>query len=98
LRITTKLCQLSLDNVKSQPGIFTELLWIVRWRTRLHAVNHDHVGGAGGMKTSDTPSNPVDKINETKRIATDIDTSIPDFLKRKKGGQPKSETRDQNAV
>jgi hypothetical protein len=38
---------------------------------------------------SDTPSNLVGKINETKRIATDIDTSIPDFLKRKKGDQPK---------
>jgi hypothetical protein len=37
------------------------------------------------MKTSDTPSTPLGKINETNRIATDIDTSIPDFLKRKKG-------------
>ena len=50
-------------------------------------VNHDH----------DTPSNPVGKINETKRIATDIDTSIPDFLKRKKGDKPKPETPDQKA-
>ena len=40
---------------------------------------------------------PVGKINETKRIATDIDTSIPDFLKRKKGEQPKPETHDQTA-
>jgi hypothetical protein len=46
-------------------------------------------------RMSDTPSNPVGKINETKRIATDIDTSIPDFLKRRKGDQPKPETRDQ---
>jgi hypothetical protein len=37
----------------------------------------------------DEPSNPVGKINETKRIATDIDTSIPAFLKRKKGDKPK---------
>jgi hypothetical protein len=46
-------------------------------------------------RMSDTPSNPVGKINETKRIATDIDTSISDFLKRRKGDQPKPETRDQ---
>jgi hypothetical protein len=49
------------------------------------------------MKMSDTPSTPVRTINETKRIATDIDTSIPDFLKRKKVDKPKPETRDQNA-
>jgi hypothetical protein len=46
----------------------------------------------------DEPANPVGEINETKRIATDIDTSIPDFLKRKKGDHPKPETRDQSAV
>ena len=47
------------------------------------------------MKTPDTPSNPVGKINQTKRVATDIDTSIPDFLKRKKDDAAKPETRDQ---
>jgi hypothetical protein len=63
--------------------------------TETTGFDHNHVG-AGGMTMSDTPSTPVRKINETNRIATDIDTSIPDFLKRrKKGDEPKP--HDQNA-